>query len=297
MKNYFKYYGEDEVTPKWGIEIITVGGLKFSPGEHYPGLNHPSDHNFFWNKGRVLNGYYVVFISKGSGIFEADNSSPRSVKAGTAFLLFPGIWHRYRPEKMVGWEEYWIGFRGAYPDMLMKSGLFSVDSPVISVGFNEQLVDLYQRLVSISQAGVINSQPFMVGQLFQILGIVQAAYSQQISNRSPQETLLEKARFLLHERVDQLVDMAALAKEMGVGYVWFRKAFKERMKMSPNQYLIQLKINKAKELLRTTYLSVNEVAYLVGFSSPFYFSRLFKQKTSLSPQQYRIQSQGLCNEL
>ncbi|WP_449436448.1 AraC family ligand binding domain-containing protein [Pedobacter steynii] len=36
------------------------------------------------------------------------------------FLLFPGVWHRYKPHPKYGWEEYWVGFNGTYPDELIK---------------------------------------------------------------------------------------------------------------------------------------------------------------------------------
>jgi AraC-like DNA-binding protein len=74
-----------------------------------------------------------------------------------------------------------------------------------------------------------------------------------------------------------------------MSYSKFRKLFKESTGESPNQYHLNLRLDKAKELLHTTNLNVTEVAYNLGFESVFYFSKLFKKKNGVSPKSYRAQ--------
>jgi AraC-like DNA-binding protein len=81
--------------------------------------------------------------------------------------------------------------------------------------------------------------------------------------------------------------MEALIRELAIGYSKFRKLFKRSTGKSPNQYHINLRLDKAKELLSTTNLNVTEVAYQLGFDSVFYFSRLFKKKNGVSPKSFR----------
>lgn len=72
-----------------------------------------------------------------------------------------------------------------------------------------------------------------------------------------------------------------------MGYSKFRKLFKSETGYSPHQYHLNLRINKAKELLQTTELNIKEIAYQTGFESEFYFSKLFRKKSGISPTDYR----------
>ena len=63
--------------------------------------------------------------------------------------------------------------------------------------------------------------------------------------------------------------------------------FKEHTGLAPNQYLLEVRIRKARELLTNTTLTVTAIAEETGFKSSFYFSRFFKKRAGLSPRQYR----------
>jgi hypothetical protein len=126
MKNFYKYLPVTDTEKKWGFYITSAGYNHINPKEVYPSTSgHPSTHVFTWNKGRILDGYYLVFIGGGEGIFESALTMPHVITAGTCFFLFPDVWHRYKPSLKTGWEEYWIGFNGTYPRDLMSQGFFT----------------------------------------------------------------------------------------------------------------------------------------------------------------------------
>jgi AraC-like DNA-binding protein len=81
--------------------------------------------------------------------------------------------------------------------------------------------------------------------------------------------------------------MQALAYELGVSYPHFRRVFRQSTGLPPRQYLLNLKINMAKQLMEDQGLKLSAVARKAGFEDPYYFSRLFKQKTGISPSLWR----------
>ncbi len=54
-------------------------------------------------QGRILQCYQIIFISEGSGVFESEHThEPQAVKSGSVLILFPGVWHRYAPDRRYG---------------------------------------------------------------------------------------------------------------------------------------------------------------------------------------------------
>ena len=76
-----------------------------------------------------------------------------------------------------------------------------------------------------------------------------------------------------------------IATYTNVGERYLRKLFSQYLNLSPVDYLNQIRINKAIELLRNTEMSIKEVCFACGFQSPQYFSRLFKQQMGITPRE------------
>ena len=81
------------------------------------------------------------------------------------------------------------------------------------------------------------------------------------------------------------ITISDVASQTGVGERYLRKLFSQYLNLSPLDYLNQIRINKAIELLRNTEMSVKEVCFACGFQSPQYFSRIFKQQMGISPRE------------
>ena len=86
---------------------------------------------------------------------------------------------------------------------------------------------------------------------------------------------------------------ATLAKECKISEVYFRKLFKKAFDTSPKQFIIELRMQKAKQLLSEGTQKIWAISESCGFSSTYHFCRLFKQHTGLTPHEYRKQNQIL----
>lgn len=77
-----------------------------------------------------------------------------------------------------------------------------------------------------------------------------------------------------------------LAKQIGISEVYLRKLFLSHYQITPKQYILDIRINKAKQMLCDTPFSVASIAEACGFSNIYHFCRIFKQRTGLTPTQY-----------
>ncbi len=293
MELYRRYFDEVQLqalagqTPSWGVDILTIGHNIHLPKKEYPDPNHPNQYCFDWNQGRTLDEFQLVYIANGQGVFESEYVSCTLVEGGTAFLLYPGVWHRFKPSYDTGWEEFWVGFRGHYAEYLMRQECFSPQLPLMRIDLRAELLNVFTRLTDTLKYEGIAYQQIATCQVIQLLGLVYTSALMGDSSRTQREQLVHQVRYQVQGNWNKEIDFKALAQEKNVSYVWLRKSFKEVMGVAPGQYHLNLKIEKAMQMLQETDLSVSEIAYQTGFESLFYFSRIFKKKADLSPTEFR----------
>ena len=85
------------------------------------------------------------------------------------------------------------------------------------------------------------------------------------------------------------LSISELAESAKMSEVYFRKLFKARFGISPSQYITSIRLNKAKELMKSSFLTLEDCALQSGFSSLQYFCRVFKKATGVTPYNYRKQ--------
>lgn len=283
-----KYIIENERDILWGLTVTTVGFEKIEPGESYPTDRHLNSHIFSPDKGRVLQEYQLVYITEGSGTFESASQPKTAITPGTIFMLFPEEWHTYRPDIQVGWTQYWIGFKGINMDERVRQRFFEKESPIFTVGLNDELVSLFMRAIEVADHENAYFQQMLAGIVNYMVGLI---YQLDKNNRLNQDAhvvqQINQARIIMHENIESSMTVQEVAQTVGMSYSSFRTNFKEYTGLSPASYFQSLKLQRAQDLLRMTTLSIKEIAYRLEFESPDYFSTLFRKKTGKRPSDFR----------
>jgi two-component system response regulator YesN len=83
------------------------------------------------------------------------------------------------------------------------------------------------------------------------------------------------------------INLGGLADNLGVSQSYLSGIFKEKENVSPVEYINTVKLNKAKELMKTSELNFTQIAEKVGYQNVYYFSRIFKKKNKVTPSKYR----------
>jgi AraC-like DNA-binding protein len=286
-KKFYKYLTIGEEDKRWGIYLTGAGHVKVDQDVEYPLVDDPSHHYFHWSIGRRLSEYQIIYITKGEGTFESEITGQKKINAGDLFILFPNIWHRFKPNKNTGWDEYWVGFDGDLINHYRTKEFLNPDNPVITIGLQEDFAENYLKIIQLIKGEKPGFQYIASGILMQILGQLFATKKYQSFEGKIIENQIRQAKIMIMENFNSVISQEAIAKNIGIGYSLYRKKFKEYTGVSPAQYQIQLRINKAKDLLITTHESFKELVHELGFESPDYFFRLFKQKTGFTPSEFR----------
>ncbi|GAB6010267.1 helix-turn-helix domain-containing protein [Dysgonomonas reticulitermitis] len=288
---HIKYLMASERDIQWGLIVNSVGYQHIERGEAYPPLNHPIRYLFSTDKGRVLNEYQLLYITRGKGQFVSNQCDKIIITEGSMFLLFPGDWHTYKPDINTGWDEYWIGFNGEDVAKKLDFNFFSKQRPILNVGLQNEFVNMYIQAIDIAKKQNAGFQQQLAG----IVGYLLAsayAYDKSSSFEEMKITkLVNKAKLIITENLSNNISPEEIASILNISYSRFRKIFKQYTGFSPLQYILEVKIQKSKELLTNTDLSNIEIAFRLGFDNPNYFCTIFKKKTRLTPMNYRITTQ------
>ncbi|HUN06602.1 MAG TPA: AraC family transcriptional regulator [Aggregatilineales bacterium] len=108
--------------------------------------------------------------------------------------------------------------------------------------------------------------------------------------RSTAHKHLRQARLIMDRHYDTPITIEDLSREVALSPYYLIRAFRRAYKLTPHQYLIGQRIDRAKELLRNSDMSITEICAAVGFESLGSFSSLFRKVAGLSPSAYRANS-------
>ena len=283
--NFSRYLPADQQSIRWGWRLIHAGRQIVAPHTPYPDKGHPLDYLFDKDGFRTLDEFQIVFIAQGSGTFESRSQTQTEVQAGSALLLFPDEWHRYRPNPETGWSEYWVGFRGRDASRLMDD-FFTKENPLCKVGQSDALIKHFDQLLHWLQQPIAAKEQILASHLPLALAFLNSGAITESSSQSKDSELVIQAKATMLANLETHTDLEALASELGVSYSRFRFAFKKQTGFSPREFKNMIKLNRARDILLREDKTVSETAHLLGYSTVYYFSRAFKKQFRESPQQW-----------
>jgi len=208
-------------------------------------------------------------------------------RTGDGFLLFPGEWHRYKPNKETGWTEIWIGFTGQIADTVLKTSFFDKSQPVIQGCANILIFSLLKSLFQLVSEEPFGFQRTASGIFLQLLAeICNVQKGSEVNLQA--NSFISKAKHLMHKKIEEEINFHMFCKNHGISYSKFRSDFKQQTGFAPLQYFLLMKIEKAKDLLKNSDLCAKQIAFRLGFKTDHYFGRVFKMKTGLTPMEFKM---------
>lgn len=137
-------------------------------------------------------------------------------------------------------------------------------------------MDLYKEIIDYTKEEAYGYQQMIASRIMEILTRIYITANDDHKNEKTKQ-LVDKIKLILAENLYSVLDVESLAAQLSISYKTMRKIFKNYTGLTPYQYFLHLKINKAKELLTDDEYSVKEISYKLEFQNPYYFSCLFKK--------------------
>ena len=107
---------------------------------------------------------------------------------------------------------------------------------------------------------------------------------------NPNNTILPAIKFIENNYRNPDLSNVLLARECNISEVYLRRLFLKQFNTTPKQFIIDIRIQKAKQLLAEGVMKINIISEICGFSNPYHFCRVFKEKTGITPSEYMKQN-------
>ncbi|HEM6136868.1 TPA: AraC family transcriptional regulator [Streptococcus suis] len=253
--------------------------------DHYGAEQCDSGYSF----GPTIRDNYVLhFITNGKGKITIDGETT-NLQAGDLFVLPKNQSIFYQADENEPWTYTWVGFSGSRAEtilsqtrLLEKYFLHShLESEIL-----KKMIDINQTEV---QSLPMITELILIGHLNQLL----AALVQEFPNDSLKEastlakTYVHHAIKIIHSQYNSPVKVSAIAEKLALSRSYLYKIFKQETGYSIKDYIVQVKMNHACQLLANPDLSITEIANSVGYQDPLTFSSAFKNQYHQSPSDYR----------
>ncbi len=228
---------------------------------------------------------HVVFSGKGSYHIR---SYDYEVSSGQIFYIPPGVQTVYRADDETPWSYGWVGFSGYHSEVLLSQMGFTDDRYVISLDNTEPLHGYIDKIMQTHKLTYSN-ELYRTAELLNFFAYaIEHTQVRHIHtlNYSKSEYARIAVRYLDSNYMHR-IKIAELADYIGIDRSYLTKIFCEEYHLSPQEYLIRLRLEKAEQMLKNSSLPITQVAFHVGYEDPLAFSKMFKQRRSISPTEYR----------
>jgi len=296
-REFFHHYlPVNDKAMQWGLYVTGVGRAHIRAQQAYPPPGHPSLYRFDWQRGRTLPEFQVLLITDGRGVFESHVSGRRTIEPNTLLLLFPGVWHRYRPDAETGWKERWVSLNGQTIHQLMDLQFIEPDRPVFACSDADRLSRRFDRLLDrIHRKPTENSILLALRAMDLIAEVIEqtAAVPLTSSAQTPgpidgvTDPLVAQTLELIWTHSHRPLSVEQLVADLPVS----RRTLERRFTMARDHSILDeiniCRVNRAKRLLGETDLPIKTIAYLAGFTSQEHLRVTYRRRQGCSPSAYR----------
>ncbi|TYQ16853.1 UNVERIFIED_CONTAM: AraC-like DNA-binding protein [Acetivibrio alkalicellulosi] len=256
----------------------------------------PNSHEFF----------EMVYIKKGNAVFEISGNHAE-IGPNDIIIIKPDQFHKFEVKSKMGCEFIVLSFRfenkfeGQFSGVSLEDFLNFVSKKEwgsfisLKVSHKNEIINLLNRILKERQNPDIGSEflnYLLVLELFVLISrALKMEWENSIKNKSPKlKELMQVAVNFIHNNYERDISLKDISKYVFLSSSYFTRAFKEEIGISPINYLLKIRIERAKELLESTQTKISDIALSVGFSNQQRFNDIFKKYTKLTPLQYRKQN-------
>ena len=240
----------------------------------------------YYTKRKGLNNYLLIYTISGEGIIKYRDTEV-SATQNTCFVINCDEYHYYKTAPNKDWDFYFIHFSGACVNEYFE--LINGNSLNVAVihnykYFEELINEIFLILSSKTEFSDIKLSLNIDKIITAMVENKQNISKELFSNHKMD---IERSKAYIEMNYEKDIDVSLLAEHVNISKYYYIKLFKEFVGQTPYDYLIGIRINASKKLLKETELSISEIASSVGFNYVNNYIKAFKNLTGTTPLSFK----------
>lgn len=226
---------------------------------------------------KVCSVHSIHFVVSGYGYFNG-----RRLGRGDGFFFLRDDLVEYYPDEQDPWAYYWLHMSG---EGVRTSSALNRPTRY----FNFEVNDLFEKAVDmiLSSGDRFKNDPAFSEACMQLLLSVSMQEQASVSQQAyPLRYVTETKRYI-ETYYDKGITIEEIADSLGISRAYLRNVFYDEEKISPQAFLMQVRLKRAKDLLVRRDVSISETAFSVGYRDVSQFSRMFRKAVGQSPSEYK----------
>ncbi|UUI40629.1 AraC family transcriptional regulator [Oceanobacillus oncorhynchi] len=233
----------------------------------------------------IRSGYIIHFILKGKGKYKVGDKVYHLEK-NEAFLIEPNNLVYYEADSVDPWEYIWVGFYGVKAKDYLNKTILN-EHLIFNFNPNTKLIETLENMV---KCGIIsiNRDMILLSHLYLFLyELCKEFPNEKRSIELRQQSYIENAIRFINENYANELTVEDVALHVSLNRSYLHRLFKQYLHQSPQNYIINLKIERSCHLLENTNYRISDIARSVGYSDALLFTKMFKKMKGISPSHFR----------
>jgi AraC-like DNA-binding protein len=228
--------------------------------------------------------YYILEYSLEGRCTLEINAVSHNLTSGIVAGFAPGNHHHYACDRSIPWEHFWLAFVGAKAKNLFEKSTLYAKGAIVG---SPNTMQLMQAIITNGTQKTQHAQEICSSYLRILLLSLGESRNAMRPVASVATATYHNCQKYIDENFSSLISPSQVADACGINVRYMSRLFKKYNTVTPQEYIMRLKLNKAVNLLLTSGLAINEIGHSLGFSDPYHFSRVFKRFHGLAPHHYR----------
>ncbi len=235
----------------------------------------------------VRDHFFMLLNLSGKGILETKHGS-YDITENQGFLIYPHEPHYYFSDSNNPWYNYRFSFHGLKTQKYIEKTGLTPHHPVFFFQPQDFITNFMQKITEPAPFEKPVELILLSFLYYHLAKLIEARMEQFPEDQhTRREKYVKLAINYMELNYAQKIMIEDVAHSVGLNMSYFCTLFKQKLNVSPFQYLTQIRIEKACQFLKQPDITITEIAHSVGFDDPLHFSRVFKRIKKIPPSEYR----------
>ena len=223
--------------------------------------------------------FLIVLVEKGTAVLYRGEKE-FLFKDRDILVMFPGEKIFYKAQ--TNWTIQWIGVCGTQVEDVFQAIGVTREEPIFTPGQYEEISNVMSQLYDTEYDNSMFAKYKTQSLIYSFFSLLLKEKNEKLPF-DPVNTALQIIKYNYNNNLN----IKAIANSLFLDSAYFSRLFKSKVGLSPKQYILQTRIERAKELIITTNYHIKDISYTVGFNDSLYFSRIFYKTEGITPSGYR----------